>query len=62
MYLIKCTQKFLLKNQFFMFLANIIFVISDLKINPAINLNTLEALSHCSQKETFFKSFIILMF
>ena len=52
----------MLKNQFFMFLANIIFVISDLKINPAINLNTSEALSHCSAKEAFFKSFIILMF
>ena len=35
---------FLLKNQFFMFLANFISVVSHLKIHPAVHLNTLKAL------------------
>ena len=48
-----------------MFLANFSFVVSHLKIQRAINLNTLKALTFCSQKEKFIKNipaFFILMF
>ena len=57
-------KKFLLKNPFFMFLANFIFVVSQLKIHPAVHLDTL-LWRHSSQKEKFIKSlqaFVILMF
>ena len=40
-----------------MFLGNFIFVISHLKIHPAVHLNTSKA-----QKGRFIKSFVILMF
>ena len=39
------TKKFLLKNPFFMFLANLIFIVLYLKIHPAIHLSTLKALT-----------------
>ena len=48
-----------------MFLANFSFVVSHLKIQRAVNLNTLKALTFCSQKEKFIKNlpaFFILMF
>ena len=45
-----------------MFLANFIFVVSHLKIRPAVYLNTSTALSHCSQKEKFIKSLLALAF
>ena len=38
-------KKFLLKNQFFMSLDNIIFIASRLKIHPAVHLNTSKALT-----------------
>ena len=64
-YHIYCAEKFLLKNPFFMFFANLSFVVSHLKINPAVHLNIFETLIHCSQKEKFIKSLLalnILMF
>ena len=39
------TKKVLLKNGFFMLLANLIFVASHLKIHPAVHLNTSKALT-----------------
>ena len=39
------TKTFLLKNPFVMFLANFIFVASNLKVNPAVHLNTSKALT-----------------
>ena len=39
------TKNILLKNPFFMFLAHFIFVVSLLKINPAVHLNALKALT-----------------
>ena len=41
---------FLLKNPFFMFLTNLIFVVSHLKIQPAVNLNTSKALMSLQSK------------
>ena len=39
------TKKFLFKNPFFfVFLANFIFVVSHLKIKPAVHLNTSKVL------------------
>ena len=46
-----------------MLLANLIFVISHLKIHPAVHLNTSKSPTSCSQKEKFIKSllaFVIL--
>ena len=37
-------KKFLLKKPFLMFLANFSFVVSHLKIHPAVHLNTSKAL------------------
>ena len=45
---------FLLKNPFFMFLANPIFAVSHLKIHPAVYLNTLEALTSKRKIESIF--------
>ena len=39
------TKTLLRKNQFFMFLAYFIFVVSHLKIHPAVHLNTLKAMT-----------------
>ena len=39
------TNMFLLKNPFFMFLANFIFVVSQLKIHPAVHLSTSKVLT-----------------
>ena len=39
------TKKVLLKNGFFMLLANLIFVASHLKIHPAVHLNTSKVLT-----------------
>ena len=39
------TKKVLLKNGFFMLLANLIFVASHLKIHPAVHLNTSKSLT-----------------
>ena len=44
------------KNPIFMFLANFIFIISQLKTHPAVHLNTLKA--HCNQKEKFIESLL----
>ena len=58
-------KKVLLKNPFFMFLDNFIFVVSYSKIHPAVHLNTLKARRHCCQKEKFIESLlacVILMF
>ena len=38
-------KKVLLKNGFFMLLANLIFVASHLKIHPAVHLNTSKSLT-----------------
>ena len=38
-------KMFLLKNGFFMLLANLIFVASHLKIHPAVHINTSKALT-----------------
>ena len=38
-------KSFSFKNHFFMFLANFSFVVSHLKIQRAVHLNTLEALT-----------------
>ena len=43
-------KKFFLKNRFFMFLANFIFVVSQLKIHPAVHLNTSTALISLQSK------------
>ena len=48
-----------------MFLANFIFVVSYLKIYPAIHLNTSKGLTSLHSKEKFIKSllaFVSLMF
>ena len=37
------TKKFFLKNLFFMFLADFSFVVSHLKIHPAVHLNTVDS-------------------
>ena len=39
------TKRFLLKKPFFMFLANLNFVVSHSKIHPAVHLNTSKALT-----------------
>ena len=39
------TKTLLSKNQFFMFLAHFIFVVSHLKIHPAVHFNTLKAMT-----------------
>ena len=39
-----------------MFLVNFIFVVSHLKIHPAVHLNTSKALTPCSHKEKFIKA------
>ena len=38
-------KRFCLKTHFSMFLANLVFVVSHLKIQPAAHLNTLKALT-----------------
>ena len=49
---------------FFMFLINFIFVVSLLKIDSSVHLNTSKAQRHCVQKEKFIKNllaFVILV-
>ena len=44
-----------------MFLANLFFVVSHLKLHPAVHLNTLKTVEiprHCSQKEKLIKSLL----
>ena len=41
---------FLLKNPFLMFFANFIFVVSHLKIHPAVHLNNSKALTSLQSK------------
>ena len=53
---------FCLKINFFMFFANFIFVVSSLKIHPAVHLNTSKALASFSPKQKVIKSFVILIF
>ena len=58
-------KKGLFKNPLFTFLANFVFVVSHLKILPAVHLNTLKALTSLQSKKKFLKSlraFVILMF
>ena len=38
-------KKFLLKNPFFKLLADFVFVVSHLKLHPAVHLNTSKALT-----------------
>ena len=42
-----------------MIFTNFIFVVSYLKINPAVHINTWKALAHCSQREKFIKSVLV---
>ena len=44
-----------------MFLANFIFIASHSKIHPAIHLYTSKLWQHCSQKEKFIKSLLVLV-
>ena len=53
----KILHIFLIKNPFFMFIANFIFVVSHLKTHPVVHLNTLKALTSFNQKEKFMKKF-----
>ena len=53
---------FCLKINFFIFFANFIFVVSNLKIHPAVHLNTSKALTYFSPKQKVMKSFVILIF
>ena len=41
----KITKTFLLKNAFFLFFANYIFVVSHFKIHPSVHLNASKALT-----------------
>ena len=49
-------KKFLIKNPVFLFLANLIFVVSRLKIHPAVRLITLKTLASLqSERKAFLK-------
>ena len=54
------TKKFLLKNPFFMFLANFIFAVSHLKIHPAIHLRAV--FDKSSRPEVFCKKGVLKNF
>ena len=60
------TKRYLLRNPLFISLTNFIFVVSHLKINPAIHLNSSKALTSSSQKKQFIVksllAFVFLMF
>ena len=52
------TKMFYLKIIFLMFFANFIFVVSHLKILPAVHLNTLKAMISLQSKKKVYEKFI----
>ena len=48
--MLRYTKEFLLKNPFFMFFGNFIFVVSNLKTHPAVHINTSKALTSLKSK------------